>query len=203
MASSCTVHNNSRQAQCLTWSFNAAEGENPVEGLSNHTKQGEKQDTDGPRTRLSPLSEWQYSLEGTMGKGQEKGGSIVRASWWLLMALLVDQRPCLCFCFVFFLYSYNLLETSRDSQARSEQRDQAIALEITQMSLYQAGKQKGVFSLSITTIWLSKCRLTYWWCWLDSQLPVCAFVCAPKSDAKGRMDKWVRKMEQYPLKNIW
>ena len=54
------------------------------DGLSNRIEEREQQDIDGPQARLSPLlSERHCSLEGTMGKGQEKGGSIVPASCWM------------------------------------------------------------------------------------------------------------------------
>lgn len=51
---------------------------------SDHIEEREQQDIDRLQARLSPLlSEQQCNLEGTMGKGQEKGGSIVRASCWM------------------------------------------------------------------------------------------------------------------------
>lgn len=55
-----------------------------------HVEEPEQQDMDGLQARPSrPLSERQCNLEGTMGKGQEKGGSIVPASCRLWLTLIV------------------------------------------------------------------------------------------------------------------
>lgn len=60
------------------------------DSLPNYIREAEQQDTNRLQTRLSSLlSEQHCSLEGTMGKGQEKGGSIVSASCWMWLTLAI------------------------------------------------------------------------------------------------------------------
>lgn len=73
------------------------------DGLSDRIEEREQQDIDRLQARLSPLlSERQCNLEGTMGKGQEKGGSIVRASCWMWLTLIVWPEA------LFFGFSGNI-----------------------------------------------------------------------------------------------
>lgn len=77
------------------------------DSLPNYIREAEQQDMNRLQTRLSSLlSEQHCSLEGTMGKGQEKGGSIVSASCWMWLTLAIWPEV---FFFRFIWFSGNIL----------------------------------------------------------------------------------------------
>lgn len=108
-----------------------------------------------------------------MGKGQEKGGSIVRASCWLFLTLVVDRRPCwfwlFCFFSSFHMIFWRHLEILKHVQSSSAR----VWYWRWVRWIYIRQETEGQFSLPLGNVSYSKCRLLYWRCWLDSHRLVC------------------------------
>lgn len=115
---------------------------------SRSTKQP---DIDRLQARLSPLlSERRCNLEGTMGKGQEKGGSIVWASCWIWLTLIVWPETSF-FWYIFWehpdfpTYSVTLL-------------DQHSEMRLFEYLLHEIQTWREIISKHVDYVWcISRC----------------------------------------------